>query len=866
MTKGMMSPRRNKKFSIAKSQLPGVAIAALALALFFQTNAQAQEGSGPGSEIAEVQQLNDRAAKLYGQGQYDAAKPLFEEALRIREKALGPDHRDVATSLNNLAALYEAKGDYARAEPLYLRALRIQEKALGPDHRDVAQRLNNLAVLYRVKGDYARAEPLLVRALRIREKALGPDHPDVAQSLNNLAVLYNTKGDYARTEPLLERALRIYEKALGPDHRDVANSLNNLAFLYQDKGDYARAEPLYMRALRILEKALGPDHPSVATSLDNQALLYEAKGDYARAVGTKRRADDVRENNLAAILATGAEEQKQAYFATLSGETFRTVSLHMRSAPTLPDAARLSLTTILRRKGRVLEAMRDLFRVLRQHADPKDLVRIDELARVRSELATRTLRGPAKGEDLQAHLQALAKLREAGRQIEEALASRYAALGLKEIPVTLEAVQAALPSGAALVEYFVFKPFDARAKQGSRWGKPRYVAYVLRPQGEPGWVDLGEAESIDRLAREVRSKYAAGDGTAERPARDLDKIVMEPVRKLLGAATDVFLSPDGELNLVPFSALTDENGEYLVNRYRFTYLSSGRDLLRLALRADAREGAMILAAPDYGDARQKPVATAERSERGQRSVDMGSIRFSPLPGTLAEARQIAGILGNSRLLTGAQATEGVLKAMRGPRLLHLATHGFFLADLPTPSLAEAQRGISHIESVGELPRSRVAMPENPLLRSGMALAGANRRASGQDDGILTAMETMSLDLAGTQLVVLSACETGVGTVRTGDGVYGLRRALVLAGAETQIMTLWRIDDEVTRRLMAEYYQKIIKGMGRSDAMRDVTLKMLSNPKTANPKYWASFIVSGDPSPLHQPAAAASVPTEQSLER
>jgi CHAT domain-containing protein len=333
---------------------------------------------------------------------------------------------------------------------------------------------------------------------------------------------------------------------------------------------------------------------------------------------------------------------------------------------------------------------------------------------------------------------------------------------------------------------------------------------------------------------------------------------MEPVRKLLGATGDVFLSPDGELNLVPFGALPDENGGYLVKRYRFTYLSSGRDLLRLALRADARGGATIVAAPDYGNMSQEPVATGKKSERGQRSVDMGSIRFPPLPGTLTEARRLARILGDARLLTGAQATEGALKAMRAPRLLHLATHGFFLADLPLATPNESQRGISisPVGSASALPRPYAAPPENPLLRSGLALAGANRRASGQDDGILTAMEATSLDLAGTQLVVLSACETGMGDVRNGDGVYGLRRALVLAGAETQIMTLWRIDDEVTQGLMAEYYEKIRKGIGRSDAMRDATLNMLSNPNTANPKYWASFIVSGDPSPLH---AAASSP-------
>jgi tetratricopeptide (TPR) repeat protein len=849
-----------------------------------------------------AQSLSNLAGLHASKGEYARAEPLFVGALRIREQVLGRDHPDVATSLNNLANLFQDKGEYARAEPLYVRALRIREKALGKDHPDVATSLNNLANLYKAKGDYARAEPLLVRALGIREKALGPDHPAVAQSLSSLAMLYQDKRDYVSAEPLFERALRIRERALGPEHPSVAASLSNLALLRKSKGDFTPAEPLYVRALgiaekrvglesldaavclnnlsdlyyargdyaraepllvrswRIREKALGPEHPNVAQSLNNLAAFYRATGDYTRAIETKRRADDVTEHNLAAILATGAEEQKQAYFATLSQDTNSTVSLHMRAALTLPGAAEMSLTTILRRKGRVLEAMRDLFRVLRQHADPKDLARIDELARVRAELAKRTLGGPAKGEDLEAHLRGLTELHEAGRQIEETLASRYAALGLKQIPVTLEAVQAALPSGAALVEYFAFKPIDVPAKPEGYWGELRYVAYVLRPRGEPDWVDLGETEPIDRLARQVRSKYATADPEAARAARDLDKLVMEPVRKLLGRTTDVFLSPDGELNLVPFGALLDENGEYLVKRYRLTYLSSGRDLLRLALRADAREGATIVAAPDYGDPGKYPGATKENGNRGERSVDMGSIRFSPLPGTLVEASRLAGILDNARLLTGAQATEGALKAMRAPRLLHLATHGFFLADLPAPPLDESQRGISHIGPVDDLPRPQVAMPENPLLRSGLALAGANRRASGQDDGILTAMEAMSLDLMGTQLVVLSACETGMGDVRTGDGVYGLRRALVLAGAETQIMTLWRIDDDATQRLMAEYYEKIAKGMGRSDAMRNVTLDMLANSRTANPKYWASFIVSGDPGPLHKVIPAARSPT------
>jgi tetratricopeptide (TPR) repeat protein len=234
--------------------------------------------------------LNSLAALYKNQGKYAQAEPLFPRALAIDEKALGPNHPGVARDLNNLAALYDDEGKYAEAEPLYQRALAIFEKVLGPEHPDLTTSLNNLAVLYYEQGKYAQAEPLFQRALAIREKALGPDHPDVAYSLNNLAALYKNQGKYAQAEPLFQRALAIWEKALGPDHPNVAKSLNNLAALYDDQRKYAQAEPLYQRALTIDEKALGPNHPGVARDLNNLALLYKEQAKYAEAEPLYKRA------------------------------------------------------------------------------------------------------------------------------------------------------------------------------------------------------------------------------------------------------------------------------------------------------------------------------------------------------------------------------------------------------------------------------------------------------------------------------------------------------------------------------------------------------------------------------------------------
>jgi len=242
--------------------------------------------------------LNDGGYYLYERGHYYEAEPLYQRALALREKVLGAEDPDVATSLNNLALLYQNQGKYAQAEPLYQRALALREKVLGPDHPDVAGSLNNLATLYKHQGRYAEADPPFQRALAIWEKALGPEHPDVATSLNNLALLYEDQGRYTEAEPLCQRALGIHEKALGPNHPGVATDLNNLAELYREQGKYAQAEPLHQRALAILEKVLGPEHPDVAKSLNNLALLYDSQGKYAEAEPLCQRALAIKEKTL----------------------------------------------------------------------------------------------------------------------------------------------------------------------------------------------------------------------------------------------------------------------------------------------------------------------------------------------------------------------------------------------------------------------------------------------------------------------------------------------------------------------------------------------------------------------------------------
>ncbi|WP_437667284.1 tetratricopeptide repeat protein [Sorangium sp. So ce1182] len=802
--------------------------------------------------------LNNLAALYYAKGDYAGAEPLYRRALEIREKALGSEHPDVATSLNNLAALYHVKGDYARAETLSQRALGILAKALGSEHPLVATSLNNLAELYRAKGDYARAETLSQRALGIIEKVLGSEHPLVASSLDNLAGLYHVKGDYARAEALYQRALGIKEKALGSEHPDVATSLNNLAALYDVKGDYARAEALYQRALGIKEKALGSEHPDVATSLMNFAVLCQALGDAPGALRMTERAANIQDRNAAILLTTGGDEQKRAYMATLRGSTDHAVSLHVQFASANMAARRLALTTILRRKGRVLDAMTHGLAALRRRAAPEDRVLLDELSRVSAELSTLTWRGPEaqrpgqSPEDynngqLARYRENLARLDAERQTLEAEIGRRSPELKAELSPVSLAQVQAAVPDGAALVELFRYYPFNPRGTSAAntQWGKARYVAYVLRQSGDVAWADLGQAETIEDAADELLRALRRPASDPRPAARALDALLMQPLRRLLGPTRQIMISPDAALNLVPFGALLDEENHYLVERYAFTYLPSGRDLLRLRATAPQREGAVVIAAPDY-DHTATPASWRAEDSRSS-SEEQALARFTPLAAAAAEGEAVRQELAGARLLLGQAATESAVKALRGPQVLHIATHGFFASNQEAPESPSAfpdigSRGLRGLP--GFLPHI-----DDPLLRSGLALAGANRKATGDDNGILTAMEASQLDLKGTKLVVLSACQTGVGETTSGDGVYGLRRAFAMAGAETQILSLWNADDASTRELMQGYYARLKGGGGRSEAMRQAQLAMLATPARAHPSYWASFIVSGNDAAL-----------------
>lgn len=802
-------------------------------------------------------------------GQYSRAEPLLSRALAIREKLFGPDDGAVADSLSGLGVLYHYRGENIRAIPIFERCIAINEKARGPESMAVGLQLNNLGACYRELGEFRKADEALRRALPIVEKAIGANHSTVGIMLSNIGVLENRMQRLAEAEATFKRMIAILEQSVGSNGYYLSIGLQNLAETYRMQGRLDMARPLLERAVAIqeasegnrsgfagvalislssiyresgdirsaieassksyegLERAFGSVHPWVASSLASLAFAHAADGNLRKALDCLSRANEARDRVIAHNLSSGSERAKRDYLKYASKEFEATMSLQALNAPADPMALRLAVQTLLRRKAIALDVMTDALENLRRNAAPEDAALLGDLQDARAQLASLSVRGPG-AESVDTYKAKVKALSDRVDALESDVSRRSSRYRVSSEPVTIDAVRKAIPDGAVLVEFASFRAFNPRGGENTSFGNGRYAAYVLSNVAETRWVDLGDAEPIDALVSRLRQCLADPKRKDARSiSRELDRLLMEPVRKLCGSTTRLLLSPDGPLTLVPFAALVDERGRYLVETHTISYLTSGRDLLRGPLRDGAPGRPTILANPNFGDASDLATATGTRD-----IVQAGSLVFSPLPGTMEEARQLATILPGALVLSDANATEAAVKQVHGPQVLHVATHGFFLDRNPDE-----------------------VIETNPMVRSGLALAGANARSNGAEDGVLTALEVAGLDLAGTELVVLSACNTGVGDARSGEGVSGLRRALLLAGSESQVISLWPIADRATRELMVAYYRRLLAGDGRTEALRQVQLRMLRSRGTRHPFYWAGFIQSGAWTPLDGIATA-----------
>jgi CHAT domain-containing protein len=840
-------------------------------------------------------QLVQYGGVLYAHNEYTAAMRAYEQALKI-EEAIAPNDSMLQSEVQMLGNLYWATNQRPKATAMFDRAISLAEHAASATPYTIGATIWGVASTYHWGGRDDLAKPMMKHALEMYDQEaarLEKDKPDdyqlpldlgmggfAAQQMGDLpgaeqrfehAIAIDEKNptragysswsaslaEVLRTEGKPKDALALLEKsrtAIAKLSPLSANAYDmSIATVLRQMGDYKGAEKLLNDYLAWVEKQYGRKSPIYSSVETQLAMVYTSAGDVANAERLFTDSLESEEKQLQLVLRIGTDTDHATYFQQHNYMLDLVVNFNAQLAPKSAVATRLALTTLLRRKGRALDAAAASVATIRAKLSPEDKQLLDDLASARAQLAKLTVAGPAAVGDPAEYAKQVASLEDQVAKLELAVGRKSAAYRVTTLAIDLAAIQKLVPKGARLVELVNYRAGDLKQTIYTPGApeKRRYGAYVLASTGDPVFVDLAEADAIDDAVAKFRKAVSnPDDDRATELGRALYDLTVAKLEPALGKATDILIAPDGTLNVVPFSALVDPKGDFLIKRYTFTYLTSGRDLLRLSVRTKAQGGGVIFANPTFDNGGGAAAKSGDGAQsRGRRSADLASLVWPPLPGTGKEAEAVAKTMRGLKEFLGADATESAVKAVHGPRILHLATHGFFLPDAPPPP-ADDKTGAPPAMAAGLAAGPPMTdASENPLLRSGLALAGANKLQSGSEDGILTALEASGLDLEGTKLVVLSACETGVGKVTNGDGVYGLRRALVVAGAESLVMSLWQVDDEATKEMMVGYYQRLAKGENRSSALRDIQLELGRTEKFKHPYYWASFLPAGDNTPL-----------------
>ncbi len=765
-----------------------------------------------------------------------------------------------------------------------------------------ADRLDQQALEFFRQGKATEAIPLAERALEIRKRVLVENHHDYAIWLNHLAFLYMSMGRYEQAEPLYRQALEIDRKALGEQHSSYARDLNNLAALYYSMGRYEQAEVNLRQALKIDRKTLGEQHPDNATILNSLAVLLEATRRPAQALDALNRGLIVQQANLKQVFGFSSEAGMRAYLNSIGDSLDVLVALAIESNN--PQALHLALRWSLERKGIILDTLARF-----RHAqnlmerDPGVAAQVAQVRRLKQRLHNLAL-NPPKGMEVAAQEKQRASLQADLERLQGELNRQLAGQRQDQSSdsINVAAVQKRLPKGSALIEFDRVDPYNFKAiGKTPRWKTARYFAFVIPadPNAVPRLIDLGEAAEIDTLVQNVRdniesfakinneNRWREEEKPEEQAYQQVSAKLYDALfrrsglRAALGPAHTLYVSPDGELNRIAFEALVEpspgsqeqsEGGKYLAENYTFAYVPAGRDLLRA--EAQLGQGTVVFAGPDYNlglkerqSASQVLLAKMQKNAapvlRGAVSRDIRGMRWDPLPGAAEEAGDVKKALEGTRygpvqVYAGKDALQEVFTSLRSLRILHVATHGYFLPNqkLDPEERESLMRSDDSVEFGAARGLARLRGTEDPLLRSGLVFAGANLAGAPETgaaqvgDGWVTAEEVSLMELRGTELVVLSACNTGLGDVKVGDGVQGLQRAFLLAGARSLIMSLYSVPDKESHEMMRDFYGSLKAGESKSSALHKAQVKMIEQRRkqsgAAHPFFWASFVLLGDP--------------------
>lgn len=801
--------------------------------------------------------LNNLANLYRNLGNFEKAEPLFLEANNIWEKTRGKNHSDFASGLNNLANLYSTMGSNEKAELLYLKARDIWKEAHGQESSYYAIGLHNLASFYAELGDYVKAEQHFIEAKNIREKTLGKNHPDYANSLNGLAAVFINSGNFERAEFYCLEAKEILLLTLGKYNTKYAAILQNLAILYTFKGDYEKAEPLYFESKEIFEKILGKEHRDYAENLNALIRFFQKSERFPEASNLILEGSKLNRLLVERAASFSSENQIKSYLKTFEASNAEYQS-YIQRYPN-PELLRECYNNALFFNGLTLENNRLLTRTIGQ-SDSLTRQIYEKWMGCQRRLAKRYAR-PLEERKKIAEVEAEAEVYE--KQLIRSLPAFQQA---RKVP-TWKDVRDQLKADEATIE-FLHYPF-LYPKMPDSLPSPVYAALILRPGWEaPKLVPLCEEKQLqallpthgERKADYVAALYSVSNrGIIEVKAlqKTLYELIWKPMEPALEGVTRAYFSPRGLLHRINLAAIPINSDSTLSDKYHLITLGSTRQLVAESQTAFTGHEAMLFGGIRFDMdstaifAANESLKNTDLASRGlaeEGSFESSTIgeQWNYLKWTDREVKALNPILSGAgfspETRTGFDATEEAFKSIgasgESPRILHIATHGFFFPDPKTTGKKQEETN----REVG------FKANDNPLMRSGLLLAGANHAwqsgkpfKKGMENGILTAFEISHLDLSNTELVVLSACETGLGDIQGNEGVFGLQRAFKIAGVKYLIMSLWQVPDFQTQELMTTFYTKwLSEKMTIPEAFRSAQQEM--REKYENPYFWAGFVL------------------------
>ncbi len=759
-----------------------------------------------------VRALSRLAAAQIASGQYYEAGVSLEEGRLLFVNGLNKITPEFLELVETEALLDHTRGFMYGAFLNRALAAEVAKKLYGANHPEFALRLRSRAQMELEMEMLDIAGRTLAEAFRIVLDYGVPDARTAGEYVQTLAHIHLARGDY-------DAALRLFEDCATVSPDGLAATYVGLGRLHD--------------AIRTLEELLASMAPArtekslaVVKPIASLALIRAAIQDWDRAISLAREAENVWQYHLANAFSVSTDEERSVFSARVREESAPGIALFLSRATQSGEAARECLELLWKRKAIATGWLADHQKRVREDPSAPAHRWFEERRILQGEIASRWFDRRLAGEG--GFPAEIYRLVEESDRLEKKIAAELGISGISPASSVAE-VALALPERGRLIEYVRAHRFDPQAFQTQFNGGEVYIAFLVNAGRNEAvrCLDLGSADEIDALIASLDANIVprAGSQGLTEILHALEQRLLDPISRELDGALHLVIAPDSEVGRVPFAALRDRAGRYLGDRFTVSFVNRGDDVLRHGAASKDRNADIVMANPDFqcGDG-----AAAERA---------ASLSFKPLPHSHTEAVGVLRELGQTaRLFEREAASKQALLQSNSPRILHLATHGFVL----TP-----QKDVPIDFEMG------FPFRDASLLSSGIALAGAQAYIEGRrappsmGNGIATALEIAEMNLHGTELAVVSACKSGLGEVRTGEAIYGLRRSFFVAGARRLLISLWNVSDRHTADLMTAFYRHLMSGAHPAEALRQAQAQVrLVAP---HPFYWAAFVLFGDPS-------------------